>query len=246
MKRIKATINQGDVQKIFEATESRSIIHLSKVFDPEITFGFSLQLSDIKRFSEKYPGEFHYHNLKGVRRVTEPMGQRKLEEHELSRKTFTFEGMGRFFPEIAELRRWLCKLFEFSHDSASAMCGGFYSPVGEGVQRHFDDRDVFVFQVRGSKIWTVEANLRFSEIKKPFSAWFEPGFEDAIQTYGLSLDELMREREFGPTKTVFELKAGDLLYVPCGVWHATYASENSFSLSFGLRPRQVSSLSVSK
>ncbi len=113
---------------------------------------------------------------------------------------------------------------------SAAQCNGYTSPPGEGVPWHFDDREVIVVQLQGSKWWTVAVNR---EVRYPTSnfvlATRRPDEGDAMSSYS--------PREFaGPSlddQHELLLEPGSVIFLPRGTWHMTYASEPSFSLSFG-------------
>jgi ribosomal protein L16 Arg81 hydroxylase len=113
---------------------------------------------------------------------------------------------------------------------SAAQWNGYISPPDEGVPWHFDDREVIVVQMQGSKRWTVAVNR---EVRYPTSnfvlATRSPGEDEAMSSYG--------PREFvGPRpddRHDLLLEPGSVIFLPSGTWHTTYASEASFSLTFG-------------
>ena len=86
-------------------------------------------------------------------------------------------------------------------------------PGAQGAKPHYDTHDVFVLQVAGSKRWTI---------------------------YGTPLELPLRGQDFdpavvgqGPRSMDFELRAGDVAYIPRGVVHDARSS-NDLSLHITL------------
>ncbi|MES4901058.1 MULTISPECIES: JmjC domain-containing protein [unclassified Streptomyces] len=85
----------------------------------------------------------------------------------------------------------------------------------EGFGTHWDDHDVVVFQVEGSKRWRIYGPTRVNPLYRDLEA---PGAPT-----GEPLAEL-------------SLRAGDMLYLPRGWWHAVAATEGrSLHLTCGLQ-----------
>ncbi|MFE2374271.1 cupin domain-containing protein [Streptomyces sp. NPDC059398] len=87
----------------------------------------------------------------------------------------------------------------------------------EGFGRHWDDHDVVVVQLHGSKRWRLWGTTREA-----------PAFRDV---------ESPDEPEGGPLADLV-LSAGDMLYLPRGWWHSVAADQGteSLHLTFGLVP----------
>lgn len=88
----------------------------------------------------------------------------------------------------------------------------------QGFKTHYDNHDVFVLQVSGSKEW----KLYDTAIPLPLrSQAFVPG-----------------QREFGPVSSEFVLEEGDMLYLPRGLVHdARSTGEPSIHITLGLLSR---------
>jgi len=116
-------------------------------------------------------------------------------------------------PQLQQLAR------QFAEDLGSPADIHFYwTPAGQpGFGWHYDAEEVFVIQLRGGKTWRLRKNT--------VHPWPVMEALPADQHY---------EREVMPVRT-FRLDAGSWLYIPGGYWHATDASEESVSLSIGLR-----------
>lgn len=85
-----------------------------------------------------------------------------------------------------------------------------------GFGLHWDDHDVFIVQVHGSKTWHLYGNTRVSPLHRDFH------------------DEHLPPEEILET---IELTPGSLLYVPRGCWHDVVGKgEPTFHLTFGVTP----------
>jgi ribosomal protein L16 Arg81 hydroxylase len=150
-------------------------------------------------------------------------------------KTILVRHAERHHPGLGELAR----AFEQS------FCGPvdvqmFVTPAGQaGFSWHYDAEDVFILQTAGQK----EYGLR----KNTVNPWPVEETLPADMQYGREIMPLVR----------VTLKAGDLLYIPCGYWHkadATASAEAAISLAVGvmspaaigvldfLRPRLLESM----
>jgi ribosomal protein L16 Arg81 hydroxylase len=88
-----------------------------------------------------------------------------------------------------------------------------------GLQRHFDDHDVFVLQLEGSKQWHLFGVTR----QHPTEAM-------RVRTRGMG--------EIPQTITQeYTLRRGDLLYLPRGWWHEALATDESMHLTIGIYSR---------
>lgn len=101
--------------------------------------------------------------------------------------------------------------------SASLQTNIYLTPPGaKGFRTHYDNHDVFILQVSGSKQW----RLYDEPVGKPFRGeGFEPGVHDV-----------------GDPEEEFVLRAGDTVYIPRGMMHDAESFENEASLhiTFGL------------
>ena len=90
-----------------------------------------------------------------------------------------------------------------------------YGHSGASCGPHFDHYDVFLLQIRGEKHWQLAPG--------PFTD------DDLIAGADIRLLETF------PTTDTLTQRAGDILYIPPGVGHYGVASEDSLTLSIGLR-----------
>jgi len=97
-------------------------------------------------------------------------------------------------------------------------------PSSRGFSWHYDAEDVFILQTTGEK----EYGLR----KNTVNPW---PLEETLP------EDMQYEREQMPLMRV-TLRAGDLLYIPCGYWHhadASKSSETAISLAIGVMSRSA-------
>lgn len=99
----------------------------------------------------------------------------------------------------------------------------YATPPGHfGFSWHYDAEDVFILQLAGEK----EYQLR----KNTVNPW---PLEETLP------DDMQYERELMPLMRV-KLRAGDMLYIPCGYWHRGVAGkchETAISLAIGVMSR---------
>ena len=93
-------------------------------------------------------------------------------------------------------------------------CNGYLTPPGaQAVSAHADDRDVFVIQLLGEKIWKVYNN---APIPYPYP-------KEQVGKFGLGVpDEVL----LGPTAIETTLRQGDVLYMPRGYVHEARTESN--------------------
>ncbi|MEC9347089.1 MAG: cupin domain-containing protein [Pseudomonadota bacterium] len=101
-------------------------------------------------------------------------------------------------------------------------CNAYCSQAGrQAFASHFDTMEVFALQVAGRKVWRV----------------YEGRFEAPLERPGYnypSFDQAHHDRARGKVALEVEMKPGDLLYIPRGVYHDALAtSEACLHLSFG-------------
>ena len=88
-------------------------------------------------------------------------------------------------------------------------------PNAQGFKTHYDNHDVFVLQISGSKVWT----LNDTQVELPLQG---QGFDP-------------EKHVAGPATREFTLHAGDLLYCPRGLFHSARSTEEtSLHITLGL------------
>lgn len=127
--------------------------------------------------------------------------------------TLILDGMQNFDPKLKTLCRMLGQETGFKYQTNIYLT----PPSGKGFTAHWDNHDVFVLQVLGSKHWKVEKNRRTLPAK---DAYTEEG-----------------EREFRGEVYEFTLQQGDMVYIPRGFIHAAECgAENSMHITLGIYP----------
>ena len=115
--------------------------------------------------------------------------------------------------------RLLCRLLaqELSYRSQTNLY--LTPPKGQGFTPHWDNHDVFILQIHGSKHWKIEKERRtFPAITESMSR------ED-------------EERVMAPDAHAFTLYKGDLIYIPRGFVHAAECgAKSSLHITLGIHP----------
>lgn len=125
--------------------------------------------------------------------------------------TISIRHMHERIPELAELCRAVEKVFS-AHFQANIYLS---PPNAQGFGTHFDSHDVFVLQVAGSKIWTLNDTL----IELPLHG-----------------QKFEKDRHIpGPPTREETIRAGDLFYCPRGLFHAARSTDEiSLHITLGL------------
>jgi len=115
--------------------------------------------------------------------------------------TITLAFLENVIPSLASFCRSLEKEFTFPFQANIYLT----PPGAQGAKPHYDTHDVFVLQVTGSKKWTIYG----TPVEVPL-----PGqdFDAAVHQLGEKTME-------------FELKAGDVAYIPRGVGHDAHSTD---------------------
>ncbi|MBL4537308.1 MAG: hypothetical protein JKP96_01445 [Oceanicaulis sp.] len=117
-------------------------------------------------------------------------------------------------PVVDAFKRELSRTFR-----CPVTVNGYLTPQGrKGFNPHYDQHEVFVLQMEGSKNWTV--------------------FENGGSSLELPLKQHTFEKEVhspGPIRDQFTLEPGDLLYIPRGHFHCAESTEEaSVHLTFAV------------
>lgn len=131
-------------------------------------------------------------------------------------------------------QRWLERLraeLSLDHIPASASaCQAFVSPAGTRVRKHFDNREVFVVQLRGRKRWRIARNDVLPMPLMPHSVGNQVHMFNAfVPAAALASPEMPADA------LELVLEPGAALFVPRGFWHDTQALDDSLSFSLNLR-----------
>jgi ribosomal protein L16 Arg81 hydroxylase len=109
----------------------------------------------------------------------------------------------------------LCRSLERELNFPLQMNAYLTPPRAQGARHHYDTHDVFVLQIVGSKRWTMYG----TPVELPLS--------------GQDFDSKIHQQ--GPPTMEFELKPGDLAYIPRGVVHDARSSEDlSLHITLGI------------
>jgi len=137
--------------------------------------------------------------------------------------TIVLDGVEQYVRTVGTLARSLEVELNFP-----VQVNAYITPPGQiGLAPHYDDHDVLILQVQGSKIWHlyVGADRPPREIQRDN--------EKAVAVEGL------------PAPTDVHLEAGDVLYVPRGRVHAAEtASQQSVHLTVGIHAPTVLMLAI--
>lgn len=117
-----------------------------------------------------------------------------------------------FLPEVS---LWLSESFQFLARWRIEDVMATLAHSGSNCGAHYDQYDVFLVQVHGEKHWSLDDGGHQSE--------------DLVENSDIRL-----LANFEPTVQL-EQRAGDILYIPPGVGHHGIASDDSLTLSVGIR-----------
>jgi ribosomal protein L16 Arg81 hydroxylase len=113
----------------------------------------------------------------------------------------------------------------------------YVSPSRAGTSLHCDRHEVFILQIEGEKQWSY---ARAPSVAYPI-AGTSPGnpatIDHFLAIHGPNV-RLPTRREL--VRAI--LRPGDLLYLPAGAFHATYAPDHSLALTLGCAPRSMASI----
>lgn len=139
--------------------------------------------------------------------------------------TLEFDCLEMYVPEVREVVSQLAHDLELPQGTFGKAVG-YLSAEGSGVSPHFDAYVNFVLQLRGKKKWSL---LRNEYAKNPLEHYALNEFPFVPEELATYCNGDLPTDYFAHANAV-ELEPGDLLFVPRGVWHATEATEESFSV----------------
>jgi 50S ribosomal protein L16 3-hydroxylase len=138
--------------------------------------------------------------------------------------TIACNGLHRWHEPVAT---WVRRLSdELGVPDSVGACNLYMSPANCGVPMHFDDHEVIIVQLVGSKTWRIAKNAIV---------------ENPTENSGKRLSsEILRYAKgrapaHMPRGRTIKLEPGSALFLPRGYWHCTHAQQVSISLTFGFR-----------
>lgn len=145
-------------------------------------------------------------------------------------------GLTVYLPDIVNclpgLQAWLHALeSDLGLPAGSSKLGAFASPRNDGVSCHFDADDVISIQLQGSKVFHV---AKVDGLLYPSGRQFGPDMLPGDELYPQAGDGFPHPHDADFERIV--MQPGSVLFLPRGTWHRSEASEDSFSVSVGIRP----------
>jgi hypothetical protein len=129
------------------------------------------------------------------------------------------------------LDRYISKIGSFSHTIEADLhfecqANAYLTPPGsQAFPAHFDDHDVIVAQIHGTKRWSVYGSLIVDSARFALREEIDPATL--------------------PEPSCIELQPGDALYIPRGMVHSAQAQENSsVHLTFGIHAPTIKGLLI--
>jgi ribosomal protein L16 Arg81 hydroxylase len=132
--------------------------------------------------------------------------------------TFKISQFEQIYPEMKQLCNTFAESISFIEEIHLNL---YYSPQkSQAFKSHFDKHDVFILQISGNKTWEV----------------FKHQEDNPLPEYKIPRTESFLTSE----KHSINLNAGDLLYIPRGMWHNVFSNDSSsLHLTVGIRPKTV-------
>jgi cupin superfamily protein len=192
------------------------------------------ELSDLEQLSFSYDGRCTVSGERGARQTSYEV--RGTDPTNLVHDGLTVR-LDDVIACVAPLAAWLAALeTEIGIPAGRLHAVVFASPRGKrsGLSPHFDPTDNLIIQLVGTKRLLVSETPR---VAYPSTQW-NPGHLPAA---GNVLDFAARTPPRGPVRArTVTLRPGSVAYVPAGVWHASQALSDSFSLSLSFGwPRRI-------
>ncbi|WP_413596322.1 JmjC domain-containing protein [Citrobacter youngae] len=159
-----------------------------------------------------------------------PIEAGDIETHYDAGGTICITRMNIAFPVLNQLAK-TCKAS--LGWSGTVDCRSYISNNGAGYTPHFDDKSVITLQLEGCKQWMVSNT---PAIRNPLEN--AGRFPDGVYRYFrdkpfMEIWEKFEQPQFSQASS-YNLKPGDILIVPSGVWHSACAKEHSLSLAITL------------
>lgn len=136
------------------------------------------------------------------------------------------DNINEHIPFVGELMKSIRLTIGYESDlDCNMSCNVYCSPPGVGTIAHFDEQEVVIVQILGSKTWRFAPN---EHVKHPSSAYFG--------TVSSALKMQMKGNsglKMPSRASQVTLNPGSVLFLPRGTWHQTKA-ESSGSLALTL------------
>lgn len=225
-KTLAALIHPQKTESFFEAYEKNI---------PFVVHGLNTSISDLKTLPflqslemllNTWPKDIQAH-LPDVRDEASSIDTTPKDAQKLFHN-----GMGLLFNHAQTispvLEKWLHELrLDLGLSALTiARCLIYATPKQAGTAPHFDQNINFVYQVSGEKKWWIAKN---ESVVNPMTR-HTMGLSTDPELESYALEEM--PEKMPEDKTLFELKAGSLLFVPRGCWHETHAETDALSLNF--------------
>ena len=151
-----------------------------------------------------------------------PFTEEKFGELPKENWTLLVQSVDQWVPEVAEVLKQFHFLPRWRLDDVMIS----YAPPGGGVGPHFDNYDVFLLQVSGQRNWRLG--------------------QRCDETSALRVDQPLRLLDHFEQSNQYQVRAGDMLYIPAGMAHwGTAGKEGSVTWSIGFRAPSAAELLVS-
>lgn len=127
----------------------------------------------------------------------------------------------------------------------------FVSKKGHVTDWHFDFMENFTFQLKGTKVWKFKRSTIAHPIRGSTSHYRNVDTTEQqnkihqLQDPQFDVEESFPQRADDPEVITVELRAGDVLYHPAGIWHRVECNDDSISINVSLMPMSWADVLVS-
>ena len=215
------------IQNFFEEVYEKQFLYGKQTINPFLDVLPSIEYFEelIRSTDLRFPTVSLVENGKSIpyRSYTEIMdcaginanyvNKNRVPEHLEAGGTIVFNNVHLFHPQLRNLKNEIINTFGCTVTGINA----YYTPKrAKGFNLHYDNHDVFVFQIEGGKHWRVYDSEKY-----------------------LPHESEIPERNLQRGEAIFDdfLESGDFLYIPRGFPHeAQTEGTHSLHLTVGLRP----------
>lgn len=169
------------------------------------------QLRIVERGGSTNPFLYTRSNTKGLSQIID---QEKFNNLNLQGKTIKVLEIWRFFNEFENLKNWFLHYFP---NSTITINGYFSYQNSLGASEHYDFYHIFVHQLEGVKKWKLGSMVEDNPV-------YEFGHKN------IKSRQVLHE---------IETQAGDVLYIPPGVWHDVSTEFYSSHIAIGVNRQRV-------